>query len=133
MSTEVRVPNGALGPGLRNRQVGKHELRIHDLHLRRRRAQIHERHHMRSRIAMPKASRSLPGVTVGHLVLVGRQPVVVLWVIVPIVGMRVQRGGDSRRRDHRSDEKQRQRAVHNDESTGGAERGQKLERTGLKS
>lgn len=56
--------------------------------------------------------QSLVRVARGGVVLMRREPVVVLRVIVIAVGVRVQQRHGAGRRDQRGDEQQRQGAVH---------------------
>ena len=61
--------------------------------------------------------------------LVGREPVVVLRMIVVVVNVSVQEGHCSRRDDQHRNEQQRQRAMHNDESMGRGQSGSKRQTT----
>ena len=77
-----------------------------------------ERYGVLSGIAAFPMGRVVVAVCDDPVMLVSREPVVVLRMIVVVVDVSVQQGHGPRRGDQRRNEQQRQRAVHNDESMG---------------
>ncbi len=94
MNTDVRVSNGALDPCLRIRHRGKRDLRVSRVQLWKRDADECVRHRVLSGIAALQMSFPVIICDWRCVVRVRRQPVVVLWMIVIVVRVRVQRRHD---------------------------------------
>lgn len=112
MNTDIRGLNAALDLQYRARGCGERELRVNGVHLSRRGAHEREGHDVLCRIAALEMSRSVIRMARCGVVLVGGQPVLVLWVVVIVVGVGVQQRRHTRRRNQRRDEQQPQSTVH---------------------
>ena len=89
------------------------------MHLGRSCADKRKRYHVLSRIAAFQMRHVVVAVCDDDpVMLVGREPVVVVRMIVVVVDVSVQQGHCPRRGGQRRNEQQRQPAMHNDESMG---------------
>lgn len=104
MNTDIRGSNTALDLHHRARRRGERELRVNGVHLWRRGAREREGHDVLCRIAALKMRGAVIRMARCGIVLVGGQPVLVLWVGVIVVAVRVQQRRHTRRRNQRRDE-----------------------------
>jgi hypothetical protein len=112
VNTDIRVLNAARYLHDRAGRCGESQLPVHGVHAWRRGAHEREGHDVLCRIAALEMSRSVIRMARCGVVLVGGQPVLVLWVVVIVEGVRVQRRRHTTRRNQRRDEQYRQSAVH---------------------
>lgn len=118
MNTDIGVSNAALDFHLRTWRCGEEDLRVSGTQLRRCCTDGRERNRVLPRVAA--LQMRAPVISSGRrcVVRMGRQPVVVLGMIVIVVRVGVQRGRHARRREYRRDEQQCHWPVHRDECMG---------------
>jgi hypothetical protein len=112
MDADVRASNAALDLYFRRWRCGKADLRVNAVHLRWCGAAECVRNGVLSRITALHMSHSVVRMARCRVVLVSREPVVVLRVIVIGVGVCVQQRRQRIRRNQRRDEQRRQDTVH---------------------
>jgi hypothetical protein len=91
VNANIRVSNGALDLQLRRRRCGQADHRSDGVHLGWRCADEGEWNGVLSWIAALHMRKSIIGMSRQSVMLMDRQPMVVLRMIVIVVGMRVQR------------------------------------------
>jgi hypothetical protein len=101
------------------------DVRVERMHLGRRGADERKRCGVLSGIAAFQMGRLVFAVRGDTVMLVSREPVVMLGVIVVVVDVGVQQGHCPRRDNQRRNEQQRQPAMHSDESMGRGQPGSK--------
>jgi hypothetical protein len=111
MNPDIRVSNDACYMGLRIGRRRQAHLSVDGSHLRRSRTDDSERKGVPARIAALKMSESVAGRSWRLVVFMGREPMVMLRMVVICVGVSVQRAS-ARHRDQRRDEQRSDGAVH---------------------
>jgi hypothetical protein len=113
VNADIRMSNAALDLHLYPRYCGEGELRVSGVNLRWRGAHERERYDVPRWIAALQMSRSVIRMARCGAVLVGRQPVMVLGVVVILVRVRVEERRYAEHRNQRRDEQHCQRGMHN--------------------